>query len=66
MLPVEHGRLQKCRRAAHAASPKSKTNNVLADSSQNLGHPYPGISREEKLCFLCPVGLKEENLFTKA
>lgn len=66
MLPVECGRLQKCRRAAHAASPKSKTNNVLADSSQNLGHPYPGISREEKLCFLCPVGLKEENLFTKA
>lgn len=29
-------------------------------------HPYRGIPREEKLCFLCPVGLKEENLFTKA
>lgn len=56
---------QKCRQA-HAASPESKTNNVLADSSQSFEHPYAGISREEKLCFLCPVGLKEENLFTKA
>ncbi len=57
---------QQKHRHAHAASPESKTNNVLADSAQNLGHPCAGISREEKLCFLCPVGLKEENLFTKA
>lgn len=31
----------------------------------NLGHCYPE-KWEKKLCFLCPVGLKEENLFTKA
>lgn len=26
----------------------------------------PGCPEKQKLCFLCPVGLKEENLFTKA
>lgn len=25
-----------------------------------------GRPERQKLCFLCPVGLKEENLFTKA
>lgn len=60
------GENQQWHRHAHAASPESKANSVLADSARNLGRPYAGISREEKLCFLCPVGLKEENLFTKA
>lgn len=50
-------------RHASAASPDSETNNVLAIGLDifTLGCP-----ERQKLCFLCPVGLKEENLFTKA